>query len=257
MTLALMAVERYIFICHGIHYLRMINTHSVYISIGIIWLVSGAMSVHGGFVRSQIQCGQRPATSGLLCDAFTIKEHITLSRGEGMLVFVPTSVITAFCILSICYCYGCMYHAALKVSTTLKCNNHRANRTVGIYFLLFVLQLAPNLYFIILTVMGKRKASFCVTITSIVTPLLVIIPSCINATLHLIQNPQIRRLIFSSYRQRCRSTVEAEVEVFEQSRMIHGPGQRTCKVEQVERENMATSPPPLPGYVSSFVSEEC
>lgn len=83
MTLALMAVERYIFICHGIHYLRMINTCNVHISMGLIWLVSGAVSFHGGLVLSQNQCGFQQQTSGLLCYAFTIKEHITFFPGRG------------------------------------------------------------------------------------------------------------------------------------------------------------------------------
>lgn len=86
MTLALMAIERYIFICHGIHYLRMISTRSVHISLGLIWLVSGAVSLHGGSVLSKIQSGFQQQTSGLMCDAVTIKEHITFSRNEDILV---------------------------------------------------------------------------------------------------------------------------------------------------------------------------
>lgn len=260
MTLALMTVERYIFICHGIHYLRMINPCNVHNSMGLIWLVSGAMSLHGGLVLTQIQGGFQKPTSGLLCDAFTIKEHIRFSWEEVMLVFVPPSVITTFCILSICYCYGCMYHAALRVSIALKCNNHRVNRTVGFYLLMFLLQLAPNIFFIILTVMGKRKASSCMTITSIVTPLLIVIPSCINAAFHLIRNPQIKRLLFSASHHTRQSIMSAEVEVFQHTRRVDdGLGEHTCQVyqeRQVKRENMATTPPPLPGYVSSLF-EDC
>ncbi len=256
MTLALMAVERYIFICHGIHYLRMINTCNVHISMGLIWLVSGAVSFHGGLVLSQIQYGFQQQTSGLLCNAFTIKEHVTFSREEGLLVFGPPSVITTFSILAICYCYGCLYHAALRVSKALKCKNHRANRTVGFYFLMFLLQLAPNISFVIFTVIGKKKAFSCKTVSSIVMPLLIIIPSCINATFLLIWNPEIKRRIFSVCCQKCQSTIIAEVEVFQQSVMADETEEHTCQVEhkrQVERENKATTP--LPGYVFPSISD--
>lgn len=260
MTLALMAIERYIFICHGIHYLRMISTHSVQISLGLIWLISGAVSLHGGFVLSQIQCGYQHQTSGLLCDAVTIKEHITFSREEDILVFGPPGVILSFCILAICYCYGCMYHAALRVSMTLKCNNHRANRTVGLYFLMFLLQLALNIFYAILTLTGKTKASSCRMITSLMTPLLIIVPSCVKAAFLLTRNPQIKALLFTAYRQKCHSSIRevAEVEVLQQIGGADVIGEHPCQVEHerhVGMENTATTTA-LPGYVFPSISEE-
>lgn len=64
MTLALMAIERYIFICKGIHYLRMVNSDNVHISLGIIWLVSVAVSFQGGLVLSQsLASSSKPAGS--------------------------------------------------------------------------------------------------------------------------------------------------------------------------------------------------
>ena len=187
MSLALMAVERYVFICHGIHYLRLINTYNVHLSLGLLWLLSLgllwllslgllwllslgllwllslgllwllslAASVHGGVVLNQMKRGLQQQTSGFLCDA--IKELLTFTLEEDLQVFVPPSVITSFCILAICYCYGCMYQAALRVSVALKCNNHRANCTVGLYLLVFLLQMAPSILFIVLTVMGNTK----------------------------------------------------------------------------------------------------
>lgn len=253
MTLALMAAERYIFICHGIHYLRMINARNIHISMGLVWLISGAASFHGGLVLSQLKCGFQRQTSGLLCDAFTIKEHITFSREEGMLIFGPPSVITIFCTLAICYCYGCMYHAALRVSMALKCNHHRANRTVGLYLLMFLLQLALNTCFVILTVTDNRKISYCKKIGSVVIPPLIILPSGIIAAFLLIRNPQIKRLFFSALLQ---SPATAEVEVFGQSSMDDEIAEDTCHVEHVERENIEIAPFPLPGSVCPSVSEE-
>ncbi|KAK5847897.1 hypothetical protein PBY51_016989 [Eleginops maclovinus] len=107
MTLALMAVERYIFICHGIHYLRMINTCSVHVSTGL----------HGGIVVSLHEGVFLQPTSGLLCDALTMREHITLSHREFMVLIVPPSLLTNVCVLSVCYCYGCMYGTALRVNS--------------------------------------------------------------------------------------------------------------------------------------------
>lgn len=254
MTLALMALERYVFVCHGIHYLRVINTHSVRVSLGLIWLVSGAVSFHAGSVLSNIQCGFQQQTSGLMCDAVTIKEHITLSREEDILVFGPPGVILTSCILAICYCYWCMYHAALRVSITLKCNNRRANRTVGLYFLMFLLQLTFNIFYAILTLMGKTKTSPYRMITSTVTPLLIIVPSCIKAAFLLTRNPQIKGLLLSASHQESRSSIRevAGVEVLQHSRGADAVGERECRFESVP-----PTPPALPGYVVSSMAEDC
>lgn len=208
---------------------------------------------------SQIPCGFQRQTSGLLCNAFTIKEHITFSREEGMLVFGPPFFIVTFCVLAICFCYGCVYLAALSVSMALKCSNHQANRTVGFYLLMFLLQLALNISFVILTVMGKRKASSCRTVGSLVTPLLITIPPCINAAFFLVRDPQIKRLLFSAYRQKRRSGITAEVEVFQRGRRDDETGGHACTVEhqgQVVTEDDATTPSRLPGHVFPSISED-
>lgn len=260
MTLAMMAAERYIFICHGIHYLRLINTHNIQLIIFLMWLISGAVSFHGGFVLSHILLHSfQQQTSGLLCDAVTIKEHITFSQEENVLVFGPPSVITTFCVLAICYCYGCMYHAALRVSTILKCSNYRANRTVGFYFLMFLLQLASSVFFIVLSMRGEKKASSCKTIRSIVSPLLIIIPTCINAVYFITRNPQARRVLFSACHHICLSTVREEVQMLQQSTrgnemeedIIH---QVNCK-RQEQIDNIESAPSPLPGCVFISISE--
>lgn len=257
MTLALMAVERYIFICHGIHYLRMVTSCNIHICMGLVWLISGAVSLHGGFVLSQHKCGFQQQTGGLLCDAFTIKEHLAFSWKEGVPLFGPPSVIGISCIVAICCCYGCMYCAALRVVLVLKCDNHRANRTVGFYLLMFLLQLALNMCFVILAVMDSRKIPYCKEIGFIVTPPLIILPSGIIAIFHLIQNPQIRQLLFAATLQRP-STVEVEVEMLEQSR-VDATIRDMCQAEHqghVELEMVETESFPLPGCVCPSVPEE-
>lgn len=206
-----MAVERYTFICHGIHYLRTVTSCNIHICMGLVWLISGAVSLHGGLVLSQHKCGFQQQTGGLLCNAFTIKEHIALSWKEGVQLFGPPSVIGISCIVAICCCYGCMYCAALRVTLVLKRHNHRANRTVGFYLLMFLLQLALNMCFVSLAVMDSNKIPYCKEIGFIVTPPLIILPSGIIAIFHLIQNPQIRQLLFAATLQRP-STVEVEVD---------------------------------------------
>lgn len=148
-----------------------------------------------------------------------------------------------------------MYHAAFRVSMALKRSNHQANRTVGLYFLIFLLQLAVNISFVILTMRGKRTASSCRTIGSIVTPLLIIIPPFINATFLFTRNPQINRLLFCSRL----STVTSEVEELQQRGRVDEIEDNSCEVElrsQVEIENEETTPCHLPGCISPSVSNE-
>ncbi|XP_062237093.1 olfactory receptor 7G1-like [Platichthys flesus] len=228
-SLALMAVERYIFICHGIHYLRLIHTSSMHIGLGLLWLLSWVVSVHGGLVLNQMKLGLQQHTNPFPCDAISIKELLTPE--ENLQLFVPSSVITAFCILTTCCCYGCMYRAALRVSAALKCNNHRANCTVGLYLLMLLLQTLPSVFFIMLVVMGETKSPTLRILTPLLTHLLFTIPPCVTAAFLLLRNPQIKELLFTVCRQQCPWT---EVEVLQQ-----GP-------VELEEENPVT-PPPLPG----------
>lgn len=131
----------------------------------------------------------------------------------------------------------------------LKCNNRRANRTVGFYLLMFTLQLSLNISFVVLTVVDNRKISSCRKIAFMVSPMLIVLPSGINAAFLLIRNPQIKRLFFSAF---LRSRVAAEVEMFEHSRAADNAEEQICHCEDrrdVERENSEDSPFPLPGYV--------
>lgn len=114
-----------------------------------------SVSLRGGLALICLQCGFQQQTSGLLRCAFAIKEHTSFSQEVDMLVFGPPSVIATFCILAICCCYGFMDHAALRVSVALKCNNHRANRTVGFHLLMFLLQL--NISSVIVKVERERE----------------------------------------------------------------------------------------------------
>lgn len=238
MTLALMAVERYIFICHGIHYLRMINTCNVLISLGLLWLISVAVSIHGGFVLSQILSGFQQPISGLMCNAVTIKEHIKFSLEENLLAFGPPSVITTFCTLTICCCYGGIYHAALRVSKALKCSNHRASRTVGFYFLLFLLQFIPSALFVVSTLTEETPS--CRMITHILRVLLMIIPSCVNPVFLLIWNPQIKQLLLASLK--CGFRASTDVRHLNREEWTFQIEER-C---QAQREDVL---PPLPDTV--------
>lgn len=252
MTLALMAVERYIFICHGIHYLRIVTKCNIHICMGLVWLISGALSLHGGLVLSQHKCGFQQQTGGLLCDAFTIKEHIAFSWKEGMQLFGSPSVIGVSCIVAICCSYGCMYRAALRATVVLKRNNHRANRTVGFYLLMFLLQLTLNMCFVILTMMDSSKIPYCKEIGFIVTPLLIILPSGIIAVYLLIRNPQIRQLLF-------KATLQPPPPVQVEQSGMDVTIRDMCQVEHrrhVELEVVETEFLPLPGCVCPSDPEE-
>lgn len=248
-TLALMAMERYIFICHGIHYLRVISTRNVHVCVGLAWLLSVMISVQGGLILERIEGGSRKQTGGLLCDAVTIKQHLAFSVKDDLLVFGPPSVLTLLCILTICYCYACIYHAALKVRMALKCSNHRASRTVGLYILMFLLQLTFNVFFVVLTLSEKRKATSCSVHSSLVTALLITVPPCIFAVFFATRNPQIKRLL----REKKGPSADAVRRIRQSSTSADRSGTPTL---HVERERVNNSLPPLPGYIRTH-SENC
>lgn len=192
MTLALMAVERYIFICHGVHYLRLVDNHNIYMSISVTWLLSGAMNAYAGLVLSQMKFDSQQPTIGLVCEAFSLKEHLPFPKGGPASVWAPVCnniSLHAGHLLLLSRCVsGCT-----QGEHNLEVQHHQARCTIGLYFLLLLLQLSSIIFLIIFTMTVKKEA-LCSVTTSMVVPLIIIIPSCIN--------PQISYFLFSASSQR-------------------------------------------------------
>lgn len=237
MTLCLMAVERYLFTCRGTDYLRTVTTRSVHITVGLAWGLSGATSVHAGLLSHQIPLASQQPTTELQWAALTTRQNITCSREELTPVFVPPFVLMTFCALTMCYCSGRVYHASLRASGAVKCLNHRVNRTVAFYLFTFFLQLAP-------CVIVFATASLCATATFLVTPQLIILPSCIDAAFHLIRNPQIKPLVLSALHLERGCAGSADVS--------RGSADGT-EERALEREDTATAPAPPLGSASASV----
>lgn len=125
-----------------------------------------------------------------------------------MQLFGPPSAITVLCIFSICFCYGCMYRAAFRVSVLLKLSTRRVNRTMGCYLLMFLLQLAMHMSFVGLTMSWGRGADPCRSLAFIITPFLIVVPTCINALFMLSRSPRMR----SSVRALCAPQDPGEVD---------------------------------------------
>lgn len=172
-------------------------------------------------------------------------------------MFVPPSLILAFCIMMICLCQGHMYHAALKVTMVLRCSNRRAHCTVGFYLFMFLLKLRPHVFFIVLTLKGVSRAfsSSCMSFRSLLTALLIIISMCISAAVLLVHNPQVKQLLFATCQQQCQLGRESKMEA------PHNRGDDRLVMDNCELVDGRQSPPPpplpLPGSTYPSLSEGC
>lgn len=96
MTLALMAIERFVFICYSIHYLSILTSRHVWLALGLVWVQSAIVGnnhwssstwdTHGAF---------NSATAGLLCEPRIVRASVSFSPVQealfhGPLIINPT-----------------------------------------------------------------------------------------------------------------------------------------------------------------------
>ncbi|MGH0181500.1 UNVERIFIED_CONTAM: hypothetical protein FKN15_007040 [Acipenser sinensis] len=74
-TLTLMAVERHLYICHAIHYLRVLTPRRVRLSLLIVWLLAVAMCSVYIILLNAGSVSPVGATMGLLCEPMSWKSR--------------------------------------------------------------------------------------------------------------------------------------------------------------------------------------
>ncbi|KAJ8014144.1 hypothetical protein DPEC_G00037200 [Dallia pectoralis] len=206
-TLTLMAVERFIFICHGLHYITILTSRRLRLAIALTWVLSGTIAaVQVGLLLSgQTSFGR--AVPGLLCESICLGKLPGIHWAKKNFDMVTIFIILLSCILTFSISYRRMYQAARRAVEPFHSDNSRARHTIGFYFFMFFLQLLPIMGNIARLVL--RKTIFMTSSDHLSPPerimllsvvVVFMVPPCINPLAYGIRNVEVRHKLAQLFR---------------------------------------------------------
>ncbi|KAM3872173.1 uncharacterized protein ACN63O_003446 [Diretmus argenteus] len=149
-TITCMAVERYLYVCHAIHYLTILTQLRLRLVMGLIWLLSVTISItnmallHSG--QKEVETGRSVrVTTGLLCEPDTVEQQLGFPRASAVFRKSVGSATLLACLLVYAFSYQRMYQVARSAVVPFNLVNTRARKTVLFYCGMLFLQLLPLL----------------------------------------------------------------------------------------------------------------
>lgn len=215
-TITCMALERYIYVCHAIHYLVILTRTRLRVALGLIWVYSLSVSVTlVVLLQGGTPSATQSLTSGLLCEPDTMEQHMGFPRAPAVLRKVTGPLTVLACLLVHAFSYLQMYRYAQKATIPFNTANTAARRTVLFYCGMLLLQLLPLLLKSASDALWElegtkamvekqsgatwdRPAIAAVMHVSLVVLLLV--PPCINPLVYGVRNMEMRQALLRSLR---------------------------------------------------------
>ncbi|TSL04191.1 Olfactory receptor 2AG1 [Bagarius yarrelli] len=188
LTSAFMALERYIYTCHGIQYLVIMTDMRLYSCIILIWLfaVAGAGTSTVLLLMGGARFGH--IIPGFVCEPEVVQAQLEQSEHFETFNKIYIASVLLFCLLMFTFCYGRMYLEARQMQQRYQQDNARTRSTIFFYFVIFLLQLLPSII---------KLISMCVK--NVDNPLfmviLVLIPPCVNPVAYGIRNIEVREAL--------------------------------------------------------------
>uniref|UniRef100_W5LTN5 Olfactory receptor 2AG2-like n=1 Tax=Astyanax mexicanus TaxID=7994 RepID=W5LTN5_ASTMX len=188
LTVFFMALERYVYICHGIHYLSIMTNVRMYICLVLIWMLALFVATTRIILvmSGQPRFGQN--APGFVCEPGVVQVQLTFKlRFE---IFNKATMVT-FLLLAVfvfSFSYGRMYQEARQALQPFQQDNACARRTVAFYLGIFFLQLIPSFFKFV--TMFHEEADFHLFVV-----LLVLVPPCINPLAYGYRNMEVHQAL--------------------------------------------------------------
>ncbi|KAI5085114.1 olfactory receptor 2G3-like, partial [Silurus meridionalis] len=188
LTITSMALERFVYTCHGIHYLGIMTNMRLYCFMILIWLLAlaGAGSSTALVLMGRANFGR--ILAGFVCEPEVLQAQLEPSNYFETFNKIFIASVLFLCLLVFSFSYGRMYQEARQVQQPFQQDNARARCTILFYFAIFLLQLFPSI--IKLITMFSRDVDNHVYII-----MLVLVPPCINPVAYGIRNKEVSQAL--------------------------------------------------------------
>ncbi|KAM3617521.1 uncharacterized protein V6R79_007516 [Siganus canaliculatus] len=221
-TITCMALERYLYVCHAIHYLVILTPVRQWVTLSIIWIYSISIStismvlIHTGGAQQHEQ-----DTRGLLCEPDMMEQHLGFPRAAAIFRKVIGTSTLLLCLLLYVFSYMSMYADARNAMIPFNAVNNVARRTVLFYCGMLFLQLLPLLLKVTSDMLWELEGSVAMTaqpvpfqsvhrawevpsVTAAVFHMLLLVmmlvPPCINPLVYGLRNVEMRRALLRPFR---------------------------------------------------------
>lgn len=225
-TITCMALERYLYVCHAIHYLVILTRMRLRLTLSLIWIFSISVStinmvlLHTGQGRSS-----EPVTKGLLCEPDVVEQHMGFPRASAVFRKLVGSFTLLLCLLAHAFSYLRMYRDARNAVVPFKAVNTKAGKTVLYYCGMLFVQLLPLLMKVISDAVWEVEGTVAMMARSPptqgdsstkMTPsatavglhmcllVMLVVPPCINPLVYMLRDAGMRQLLLSLFRSRMR-----------------------------------------------------
>lgn len=215
-----MALERYLYVCHAIHYLAILTQVRLRLALSLIWVYSISVSTTSMILlfTGKEQTNER-VIMGLLCEPDIVEQHLGFPRAAAVFRTVICHSTLLLCLLVYFFSYLRMYQDARNAMIPFSAVNTAARNTVLFYCGMLFLQLRPLLFRVLsdalrevegaVDMMGPpfsqrgkvqqpRSAKAAVLHLSLVV--LTFVPLCINPLVYGLRTIEARRALLSPLR---------------------------------------------------------
>lgn len=213
LTVTLMAVERYVFVCHAIHYLVLLTRARLWLALGLTWLFSlsvGTASLLLLLLQRQQQWADE-ASSGLLCEPDMMEERVGFPRALALYRKVLGPLVLGACLLVYAFSYLRMYQDAAKAMVPIRAVNTAARKTVLFYLGMLLVQLLPVFVKLVSDAVwevvpqgrevGVAQQVPTAAVLHLILVVATLVPPCVNPLVFGMRNAEMRRALLSPLRR--------------------------------------------------------